>query len=665
MSRAPEYDIAEELGEDEHSYTPSPGWVICVVRLGLPLSFSRKDKLTIAKARNDVSEGARLRGANLIIASDCISLAVTANKDSHLKSMMAELRQTDHNYLVEILPGDWVLAWMVDHTDKLASLIKKIKNEEACNAFDDGLKFVGRVETIRKRQRLNRESGIRTSSITLGASAFKELDSQFFYDPLLSQADETLGTWLTRLGADVSAIFDVDVKDGQTNNAGKLIKLLIQLIVGKGIESGKVNAAAKYHSESGGNPSALQASAGGGTLAGGEQAPYAYCIPRVVGKLLGVSDSQNPEVSRPGGILGYADILATLIGVQTYDNKDADEVGTRFHPTLSELLGTYLPVMPNFTNQPLWSLLQQFLNPHINEMYTALRVNKEGRVMPTLVARQIPSTDALPAQKETLPSGGVEYIKVTRFLDLPRWVLPPVLANDVDLGRSDATRFNFVHIYGQDSNQAEGVTFSQQLVANPPARDDLDIQRSGLRPYMATVACALRGTVGDTPNTWIALVADRVVGSQYTLNGTIQSFGISAPIAEGDNLVWDGVVYQIESVFHHCVVSSDGKRSFSTTVTLTNGLRDKSNDDLGGDDTGGGDQPIYPGFVASDGTTYDPGLSLDDVHPRTAPSTDQGDLSGQEQNTPEFKAKQRQDAEARTRAAASVPGHVNGRGVKE
>lgn len=625
MSRAPTYDIGHELGDDRTSFTPSPGWVICVVRLGLPLSYSRKDRKSIS---TDVSEGAKLRGPNLIIASDCTSLAINGSKESHTKTMVAELRQTDHNYLVEILPGDWVLAWIVDFQDHIPGLIEDIKGEKACNGFDSGFKFIGRVETVRKRQSLNRESGLKTTSVTVGAVGFKELDTQFFYDPLLSQADSTLGTWLCKIGVDINAIFEVDAKTGQKNNSSKIIKTLLNLLLGKGIDSGRVNAAA-------GQNDALRSTSGGGTLAGGKSAPFAYLVPKVVGKLLGVKEAEF-RAQLGGGVLSYHNLLEVTVGIQSFENKDAHEVGKRFKPTLEELLGTYLPTMPQFTNTPLWSLLQQFLNSTINEMYTALKVNEDGLVVPTLVARQIPSTDAIVFKKKDDSFGPQEKgTSVTKHLDIPRWLLPSVMVNNVDIGRSGATRFNFVHIYGQDANQTQNVTLTQQLVLNPPIRDDLDIQRSGLHPYMAQIACAIKDQVGSTPSDWITLVADRAIGSHFTLNGTIQSLGISAPIAEGDNLEWDGVVYQIESVSHNCV-QADVMRSFTTTLTLTNGYRAEAQaegpvggDSGGGDSSGGSDTefPVYPGLEALDGTLFDPGLSVDDRFDRTAPTVSQGDLA--------------------------------------
>ncbi len=68
--------IRDHVGKDVDAkkvteFSTSPHWVVCVVRLGIPLSYSRAEGKSIT---NDYSQGARLRGDNLIIASDCVQL---------------------------------------------------------------------------------------------------------------------------------------------------------------------------------------------------------------------------------------------------------------------------------------------------------------------------------------------------------------------------------------------------------------------------------------------------------------------------------------------------------------------------------------------------------------------------------------------------------------
>jgi hypothetical protein len=133
------------------------------------------------------------------------------------------------------------------------------------------------------------------------------------------------------------------------------------------------------------------------------------------------------------------------------------------------------------------------------------------------------------------PGQAREPVPTTPFLTVPRWVVATVLVEELDVGRSNATRTTVYNIYGQYRFKGEQVTLTQQLVTNQPALDHLDIQRNGLRSYMTTTACTLRDQVGHTPSTWIALVADWTIGSHLTLNGTMTlNPGVQAPICEGD-----------------------------------------------------------------------------------------------------------------------------------
>jgi hypothetical protein len=537
--------------------------------------------------------------------------------------------------------------------DNLLARIHAADPSKPCNHFNDGLKFVGRVDSIRKRQHLDRSTGIKTVSISLNAVGFRELDTQFFYDQNLADSDAlsgSLGSWLAKIGLDLEKLFEVDIRKGQKNNSRALITSLVDLIVGKGISKNVNQANSALQAQNSGVGGSLQAGTGAGATSTGEAA-FAYLVPRVVGALLGISGP-----SKSGGIMSYADILTTLMGVQTYsDSGSTAEPAGVFMPkvdsastkarlfTGDELLGTFIPVMPEFTNRPLWSVLQQFLNPAVNEMYTALRVNSAGVVMPTMVVRQIPFTTEVYHTPEIagplLPGEQrEESFKVTRFLTLPRWRVHPTMINDVDIGRSDATRINFVHVYGQDANSAQQVSITEQLVQNPPVRDDVDIQRSGLRSYMTTIACATRDQVGRAPTAWISLIADRYIGSQYTFNGTLSSVGIQAPIAEGDNLEWDSIVYHIESVSHHCGIDGNGNKSFTTTLTVTNGMRSDGTTDTGNGNRGSGtgSTPIYAGLLPTDLLTYDPGVTVDDVFDRTDPDTaraDRDDLPESERAT--------------------------------
>lgn len=626
------YNIVREYADTDAPETvddvaTAPYWVLCAVRLNKPLSYSRDQKRSVSK---DTSEGAQIRGIT-IITSDCLQLQIQGSKGQHTKQLSATLLQTHTNYLIDLLPSDWLLAWIVHGEEKQRDLVERIKKLEPCNKWDDGLKFVGRVESVRKAMDRNRETGAKSTRYSLTAYGFRELDTAIFYDPFLRSVDTAqVGTWMARIGLDIRQLFKNTSTQGQQDNVHELIPALMEVFIGRGLPK-EANTSQ--------NPR-LQQTTGGGIVDGGkpEEAPFAYLVPKEVGDLLG-----KKSRSKKGGILAYADVLELLFGVQKYNEHENATDWKAFVPDIDAdsdlttgsqrytgvpMMGAFLPLMPNFDNRPMWSVLQQYLNPVVNEMYTCLRVNEQGSVVPTVVLRQIPfTTPVLAAKLDNLAqyggNGGMPY---TGFMDVPRWVLHPVLIEHMDIGRSDATRCNFVHVYGQNADVATNVGMSQQLAQNPPIRDDFDIQRSGLHTLMTTVACREVNKVGNVPSKWIELIADRAIGSQYTLNGSVVTLGIEAPICEGDNLEFGNAVFHIESVAHTCSVETGtGRSAWSTTLTLTNGLRAgtarRNDPEVGGgsssstaDQAGGDKFPLYPGLVNDDGTELDPRTGVDDNH---------------------------------------------------
>jgi hypothetical protein len=597
---APTYDLLLDYGAGEgEAVSSSPHWVLAVVRLGEPISFDRSKGASFSV---DPVDGVRPREGSkntLVIASDCISLTVERHKRSHVKNLSAALKRSDGiDYLKEVQPGDWLLAWMVNNEADFLSLLDRINKGEPCNGAKDGLKFVGRVHQIRKQLLVDADSGQRHLTYTLQGMGMAELDTQIFYDFAVGTLDvlkQNVGQWLARIGVDADAFFDPKSKDPIDGNVNKMIPRIIDLIVGTGV-SGETS-----------NPAVAQGIAavhGGGTEKG---APNAYLVPRAVGDLLGKDSSR--------GYLSYAEVLEVQQGVQTYADKkndlsafapsnlDNDKSTPQRRVTRAPMLGTFYPFFPTLVNKPLWGVLQQYLNPSINELFSCMRVNPEGSVVPTVVMRQIPfTTDAFVVDAET-DQEGVRH--VTRFLNLPRWRLPAQLVLSEDLGRSDATRINFVHVYGVGKEYAFSNSITNQIAQHPPIRDDLDIQRSGLRSYMSTVDCAVDDTHDRTPGKWMRLIADWSMGSHLTLNGRVEAFGIQAPISEGDNLQLDRVVYHIEGLTDTCVQDiASGKRRWRTVIDLSNGLEPISSKMA----------PVYPNVVSGRDSTgaADPGISSDE-----------------------------------------------------
>jgi len=619
--RGATYDLGQDFGfqpgeDGVYEVSMSPYWVIAVIRLGTPLSFDRSIMSSVSK---NLSAGALLRSEKpLVITDDCLQIMISKPKGDHRKRLTAQLKQTDVNYLAEVRNGDWVFGWMVNNETDFKDLVAKIEAGKQANDFNSGLKFMGRVTSMRKVG--VRDEHQHVASYNLQCGGFEELDSNLFYDNSLASSDvleKDIGQWLTRLGVDVQKLFGYDADSNiEPNNINRIIPTILNLIVGTGPGpqggDGVINVGAAGDKTVSAEPQFT------------ETAPYAYVAPIMAGQLLGKSSA---DVSRH--VMAYADLLELILGVQSYSNKTgpgmfvpdlkSDSTPTRRVCSAGELLGTFLPFLPDMANKPMWTVFQQYLNPVINEIYTCMRVNPDGNIVPTMVFRQIPfTTDAFkqtstlgPKDNDTLAVGDdTRNIQaVTRFLDLPRWGVPTNITKQYDIGSSDATRINMVHIYGTSSYQINAISASEQIVNSPPVFDHLDAMRSGMRPYVGQVECWVDQTVGHAPSAWINLAADWLIGAHLTLNGTIVCFGIQAPLCEGDNLELDGVVYHVESVIDHGQMNPDtGKKTWTTTIGLSNGMRKEAPGEMRSDQ---GAFPIYPGVEVEDNRGLDPGLSLE------------------------------------------------------
>ena len=536
----------------------SADMVLAVVRWKTPITFSRDLMGSAADVDNsNLSDILDI----MIVHGDLLSMRTDSSKESYTPTLTA-LLAPNRDYLAEILPEDWVLAWMVNSPADATDIINRIQKRDACNLFMDGLKFIGRVNSVRENIAVS-EEGPKTLRYTINCSAFKELDVQIFYNQYLAQNFPSLNEYLSTMGTSLNKLIDAN---GGGIDSNRILPEIIEILLGSGVS--KQFAA----------PGGVSIAAGGIATGGSStEAPYAYVVPAQVANLLGQTNS-----NRDSGVFSFADILDTVIGVQRFRGTSPSSSGpeSMFTPdgvdfagyagnrstTGYLLLGTFLPQAVSFTNTSVWTILNQFLNPAVNEMYACLRVNAKGAVVPTLTARQFPFTTPIGAETAS-PS-----IAVTPFLELPRWHLHPILLRQFERGRSAAMHFNFIMITGQDIMMQANNSPTEQIIRNPPIRDDADAKRGGLHPYQLNVACSQQDTFGNSLTPWIRIISDFLVGQHFTLNGTMMTVGIQAPIAVGDNLEYNGVVYHIENVSHQCEITPAGKKRFSTMLALSHGI---------------------------------------------------------------------------------------------
>lgn len=556
------YDLAADYSENpsEGVISETPYWVLAVVRLDIPLSFDRDANKSVDKTVADVV-APRKGEPTLIIISDCVQCMIHLEKGSPFKNLKAQLLP-GKNYMREILPGDWLMAWMFYGQEKLESLVKRIKAGYPCNRFDDGLKFVGRVHSIRKSMMVERNSGIRSESYDLQGMGFAEFGYQSFYDPLLAQKQGGLTEAYKRIGVSIQDMMGV----GGIETV-KAIPQMFDLMLGRGLAKILTNPADMEQLR----------------IGTGLDSPVPAAVPTAVGNLLNKSSGKD--------VLPYSEICELHYGLQRYSGRSGVDTtpanpqrykiflpdgitkpGVQYQYTYKPVAGTFIPQPPDFSNKSVWAVLSQWVNPLVNEMYTALKVNPQGSVVPTLVLRQRPFTT--PYFYQRMLSGGTiaNFIKdVTPYHELPRWKISPSIIYNYNVGRSDAMRCNFLRVIGAAAFQQEAVGPSKNLVRSALPRDDLDTSRNGIRMQSLTINCGGQ-ELPDGPHEWTEFASDFMIGQHLSMTGTISLAGVQAPIAEGDNCEVDETLFHIEAVTHSCQISRSGEKSFTTALSLSHGL---------------------------------------------------------------------------------------------
>lgn len=533
-NRAYVYQVGTSGSSDELDNTDvqtSPSWVLTVIRW--------KYRDTLRTAGTHLTEVL----PPLIISNDCVNLTVDSDKSSLTPSFSAVLKVTDTNYLTAINPGDFVfvniLNWEAD-ADRIKDQVSK---NQPINAFKDGFKGFFKVQGVRENILVDPQSGTKTVFCKLNGFAFTEFNNSIYYNPnLLSGGSKKLDQ--TVFTSDFGATFTNLLSQEQNDGIGPIIKALIETFIGSGPANG-------YDVDPQFAPSKNTH----------------FFMPAIVGQLLGI-----PSVNSASQVYNY------IFGIQQYNALTNSTPGTGFNPsglsnkdrvgfktTATRCQGNGT-LKPTYWNQvKAWAIINQYTNAPLNEIYSCFKVDTDGMVRPTIVFRQTPFTT------ESFESSS----PVTRFMTLPRWYVSPALITALDIGKDEAARINFVQCYAQTTYDKGGTSVSFETAAVNYLFDNEDVKRSGLRPYVFSSAfdeLPLNSGVSYRSPLWARIVGDCLMGSHLKLNGSITSIGIVEPIAVGENLELNDVVYHLEQVSHVCGITPDGIKTFRTSLALSNGV---------------------------------------------------------------------------------------------
>ena len=616
----PTYVLSHNSETDEGQvyghHDTDPSWAVAFVRYDIPVSsYGAKGDITKIKPNDP-----------MIIENDCISVQYSAAKESYAKRVELTMKAGDVYYPYAVRPGDWVMVWMNNSQQAIDEVIRRIKglNGPSRSTFDfrSGLKFVGRVIGVSSADATT-VNGVRTVTQVVVCQAFTELASSIYFtgmasfnlNPALDAGTADPNKELAQQ-ATTSASFVRAYQQRYKDLMNKYLEIL----------------AAQTQDRSGLPPDriiglVLIFTLGIDNSIGRQRDPQdkidtisgnfndVIIVPQPIAKMLGRPEANKLwqfysvylgiQQYKAGGTQPWRDFIPSIKGTE---DELVNYRTFRYSPTPTD--GSIWFEPPVWANRTVWSILNDYLNPVVNEMYTCLRINPHpdgsGAIQPTIVVREQPFSTGLydfiankDGNAERIAreyKEGKRDIKAqktdpfhdkarTFYCNLPRWVVDESVIRDVNTATDENDRVNFVQVWGNALNNATA-GFTPGEVNRPEAFranqtnlpnwyvDQQDVQRHGLRPDVteSNFDYVKDSSFGTRVGVWAKQRADWAFNGQLRPKGTIIMAGVPEPIVEGDNVQVRGIVYHIEAVQHRGTLAADGKKNFTTTLTVSRGI---------------------------------------------------------------------------------------------
>jgi len=516
------------------SHQASPAYVLSFLR------WSNRD------TKNYTIAGALDVRKPMVVYSDAINVVTTDSKSSMSSTLTCVLKCGDINYATAVHPGDFVIVNLVNWETDAERIRIKAGNLEPINEVNDGFKGVFKIQSVVKTIKVDRNSGAKTMFATITAASHTEFNNVIYYNPAIAAAFAEKGAamYSTAIGEYYSDKLKAESSVQET------VKDLFAILIGQSRK--KFNPKVKNF---------------GNTH---------FKIPATLGALIGRPDIQyaNEFYNYVIGVWGDASAGSknTNLGVGMNPGMTA-EIDPKTKKPLNNITtgkpipGRKIVHIEDWNNQTAWSIIMGNINNVMNEMYTAHRIGLDNRVYPSIIVRQKPFTT------EHFKGSSV----VTKFFQLPRWKISANLLYDLQTSRNEAARFNFVQVFTRQLADTAEQDMAQQIALGNFQLDEKDIERAGLKPYVVTSNFDFPAQKGGDNSKqlhaaeWANIVSDWIIDGHLKESGVLTFQGIQEPIAVGDNLEFDGIIYHIEGVNHVMSIQGD-KKSWVTKITVSFGM---------------------------------------------------------------------------------------------
>jgi hypothetical protein len=616
--------VEESLFPTEATHR-SPYWILITVpydqRVTVSFSDVSNQKTQVAKA--DVAANPVKASRMLMLDNHCIKWSIQSNKSNHVHSASFTLvppesldqngnlgvetkeQNTVFNKSYDIAPPDWVAFWAMEEKETYDRVRKLILEGKPANDAQSGLKFVGRVSSFRSQTSVS-GNGVKTARYTMDCHGFREFDNTIYYNEMvfssqLENPNKIINDIAKGINDFIVAIGDKGKMLVKTQTA---IPALFHVLF-------DVDFTNNVIANTGLSDETKQIF---GQLAVTPNKPY--YVPEKLCNILGVRGGKSQVAPV------YSDIVYQYIGIEQYRKSptvsnstivrkldftgnegytedtrnprkqtvrsfadywsDNLQKSARFklmyeYPSVNtdgqnqQLDDDLIKQTLHFDERSVWSILSTYLNDPVNEMFTTLKVNPDGRIMPSLICRQLPFSSV--EFSKAIEKEGARAI--TRFVELPRWKIGESLVVSFNVGLSDSLDVNYVRLEPLIPVESQTAQRAAANVFAPPTMDAAGISRNGLRIYHRQVSAAdVPSATGATPTRFYqALMSDILMRQKYTVNGNLMCKGIQDPICIGDNLLLRDVLFHIEGIVHEGGIDPTGRKSFNTSIQLTHGIK--------------------------------------------------------------------------------------------